>query len=105
MLRCCGHPPASPQHKMSHEADAELPSTAADVAAAAPTFKRKKRPQAVRSALLNRDQSAGDASDPSTREQTPLSGFDGDVDDSTRYVLRELAAQCRRMSAQLFEER
>ncbi|BGP53606.1 hypothetical protein JCM8202_001473 [Rhodotorula sphaerocarpa] len=92
---------------MSHEADAELPSTAADVAAAAPTFKRKKRPQAVRSALLNRDQSAGDASDPSTREQTPLSGFDGDVDDSTSETLEELLAlrRLKRSTAGLELER
>lgn len=50
---------------------------------ALPTFKRKKRPQAVRSSLLRGD-TPGDASDSSAREQTPLSGFEGDAEDSTR---------------------
>ncbi|GAA5873526.1 hypothetical protein JCM3774_000040 [Rhodotorula dairenensis] len=56
-----------------------------------PTFKRKKRPQATRSSLLRGD-TPGESSDGSTREQTPLSGFEGDVDDSTSETLEELLA-------------
>lgn len=69
-------------------ASAETPSV--------PTFKRKKRPQATRSSLLRGDTPA-ESSDTSTREQTPLSGFEGDVDDSTRCAFcghRHLCALC-----------
>ncbi|GAA5990733.1 hypothetical protein JCM10908_003212 [Rhodotorula pacifica] len=68
--------------------DADISSAGLSETPTIPTFKRKKRPQAVRSSLLT----AGDASDPSTREQTPLSGFEGDAEDSTSETLEELLA-------------
>jgi hypothetical protein len=63
--------------------DAHPISADSSATPAVPTFKRKKRPQAVRSSLLRGD-TPGDASDSSAREQTPLSGFEGDAEDSTR---------------------
>ncbi|KAG0656041.1 hypothetical protein C6P46_000473 [Rhodotorula mucilaginosa] len=71
--------------------DAHPISADSSATPAVPTFKRKKRPQAVRSSLLRGD-TPGDASDSSAREQTPLSGFEGDAEDSTSETLEELLA-------------
>lgn len=79
------------QRTMSNE---DVISADSSAAPAIPTFKRKKRPQAVRSSLLRGDTPGGDASDSSAREQTPLSGFEGDAEDSTRSARQPLDWTC-----------
>ncbi|BGP22530.1 hypothetical protein Rt10032_c07g3008 [Rhodotorula toruloides] len=81
------------------DADADISSASQPTIA----FKRKKRPAAARSHHRASSNEAARGADGTTRAETPLSGFEGDTEDSTSETLEELLAlrRLKRLTAGL----